>query len=66
MKKVTHYVCDYCGGQYEVENLAKSCEARHQKIIKINGFCYRGASSRYPETVYVEFESGEVIRYGKN
>ncbi len=44
MRKInyTHYVCEFCGKEYDDEKSAKKCEDFHKKPIKliVDGFHY--------------------------
>lgn len=66
MKKQTKYICEYCGVDYNTEEEAKKCEARHirpVKIVKGNYEYTLFARLNLPVSVTVEFEDGTECEY---
>ena len=64
MKKQIKYICEYCGVDYDTEEDAKKCEARHIKPVKIvNGNYEYIGGANLPVSVTVEFESGAKREY---
>lgn len=77
MKKIEHYVCEYCGTDYAEEDAALKCEAYHIKPIRIekksiqNNFWTpynekrQSEILRYPLKLNIEFDDGTVWTYEK-
>lgn len=66
MKKQIKYICEYCGVDYNTEEEAKKCEARHirpVKIVKGNYEYTLFARLNLPVSVTVEFEDGTECEY---
>lgn len=66
MKKQIKYICEYCGVDYNTEEEAKKCEARHIKPVKIVKENYEYtlfAALNLPVSVTVEFENGAEREY---
>lgn len=66
MKKQIKYICEYCGVDYNTEEEAKNCEARHIKPVKIVKENYEYtlfARLNLPVSVTVEFENGTECEY---
>lgn len=74
MKKQIKYICECCGVDYDTEEEAKKCEARHIKPVKIVRADYKYLSIKrdfkaeytvnaLPISMTVEFENGAEREY---
>ena len=67
VKPTVHYVCDYCGTEYNTEEDCEKCEKAHlkpEKIVRL-GYNYGVGigMSYFPEKISVEFSNGTVRDY---
>lgn len=66
MKKQTKYICEYCGVDYDTEEDAKKCEARHMKPVKVVKADYEYTlfeRLNIPVSVTIKFENGIEREY---
>lgn len=64
MKKQTKYICEGCGVDYDREEDAKRCEARHIKPVKVVKADYKYIGiQNLSVSVTVEFENGAEREY---
>ena len=66
MKELRLYQCEICSTQYGTRELAEECEKSHRLISSIAASKYRSRKSNpsgYPDTIDIEFDNGEVLRY---
>ena len=45
MKKVEHYVCEFCNTEYTDKGKAEECEKGHHKPVKISKCLYESCRS---------------------
>ena len=62
MKEATIYICECCNKHYQRKESAKACESMHKKIIKIINTEYI-ADSKYPQSITVEIEGGDFVKF---
>lgn len=66
MKKIEHYVCEFCGTEYNDKKKAEECEKGHHKPVKISDCSYsscRSDGTGTPLRVFIELDNGSVYRY---
>ena len=64
MKKQIKYICECCGVDYDTEEDAKRCEARHIKPVKVVKADYKYIEiQNLPVSVTVESENGAEREY---
>lgn len=67
MTVITRYRCEFCGTEYEEEDVCACCEERHVAPNEIVSQGYkrcRGTKQvNYPETIDIAFENGKVKTY---
>lgn len=68
MKKVEHYVCDYCKTEYSEKLACERCEKNHKtakKIVKCNYLSFGQNITGYPNRIQVEMSDGKIIEYNR-
>ena len=66
MKEITMYICEFCNTLHTTKEDAERCVRKHIKIRKICHAKYDpffDRSTKYPTSIDVEMEDGEVITY---
>lgn len=66
MKKVEHYVCEFCNTEYTDKEKAEECEKGHHKPVKISKckyISYRNDHTGVPFNVFIEMDNGKTYRY---
>lgn len=65
MKKVEHYICDFCGAEYDNKTDCLLCENKHKMPLSIESKRYNAFGQKYPSVLYVKMDDGETIAYMK-
>lgn len=68
MKEVKHYICEFCGTQFNTKEKAEECEMGHHKPKKIKECKYISCSNDTtgaPIHIYVEMDDGKLYVYRK-
>ena len=70
MKKVEHYICDFCGAEYDNKTKCQECEKRHKNPVSIEGQQYGKPRLNdwlgYPSILRVKMDDGEIIEYKRH
>lgn len=70
MKKVEHYICDFCGAEYDNKTECQECEKRHKTPVSIEGQQYGKPRLNdwlgYPSILRVKMDDGEIIEYKRH
>ena len=66
MKKVEHYICDFCGAEYDNKTDCLLCENKHKMPLSIESKRYNAFGQKYPSVLYVKMDDGEIIEYKRN
>lgn len=65
MQKVEQYICEVCGTEYKDKSICEQCETGHIKPVEIKSakFYPVGKGNRYPVSVSIEMDNGEIAVY---
>ena len=66
MKEIKHYICEFCGTEYNDKAKAQNCEKGHCKPIEIVKCRYSSIDNNirdYPIEIIVKMEDGTTHRY---
>lgn len=70
MKKVEHYICDFCGAEYDNKTECQECEKRHKTPVSIEGQRYSRPILNdwigYPSILLIKMDDGEIIEYKRH